>query len=299
MELFTRVPENPVLVPRAEVPWERKAVFNPGVVEYKGKIYMLYRAVGEYERYISRLGLAVSEDGIHFERFREPVFEPREEYERFGCEDPRITPLEGRFYITYTALSARAFSERGNYVGLASTKDFHTFERHGVVLPEFEDKDAVIFPEQVKGKYVMFHRIVPDIWIAYSEDLVHWYGHKKVMYPRPGCWDSVKIGAGPPPVKTDEGWLLFYHGVDKARTYRMGVALFDLDAPEKLISRPLEYVLEPREEWEREGDIPHVVFACGVVERDGDFLLYYGGGDKVVGVARAPVKEVVEFARRG
>ena len=260
---------------------------------------MLYRAVGEYERYISRLGLAVSIDGIHFERFPEPIFEPEEPYERFGCEDPRITPLEGRFYITYTALSARAFSERGNHVALASTADFRQFERHGVILPEFEDKDAVIFPQRVKDKYVMFHRIVPDIWIAYSDDLIHWYGHKKVMYPRPGCWDSVKIGAGPPPVRTEEGWLLFYHGVDKARTYRMGVALFDLDDPSRLISRPLEYILEPREEWEREGDIPHVVFACGVVERGGEYYLYYGGGDKVVGVAKAPVKEVVEFARRG
>jgi|Deesub1362A_J573_1020465.scaffolds.fasta_scaffold00930_3 predicted GH43/DUF377 family glycosyl hydrolase len=299
MELLRRCPENPILTPRPDVPWERKAVFNPGAVEYKGKVYMLYRAVGEYERYISRLGLAVSEDGVHFERFPEPAFSPEESYERFGCEDPRITALEGRFYITYTALSARAFSERGNYVALASTVDFRQFERHGVILPGFEDKDAVIFPEKVKGKYVLLHRIVPEIWIAYSDDLVHWYGHKKAMYPRPGCWDAVKIGAGAPPIKTDEGWLLFYHGVDRARTYRMGVALFDLDDPERLISRPLEFVLEPAEEYEREGDIPHVVFVCGVVQRGEEFFVYYGGGDKVIGLAWAPVKEVVEFARRG
>ncbi len=299
MELFERASEGPILAPREEVPWERKAVFNPGAVMYRGKIYMLYRAVGEYERYISRLGLAVSDDGVHFERSAEPVFEPGEPYERFGCEDPRITPLEGRFYITYTALSARAFSERGNYVALASTTDFRNFEKHGVILPEFEDKDAVIFPEKIGGRYVMFHRIVPDIWIAYSDDLIHWYGHRIVMRPRPRLWDSVKIGAGPPPVRTEEGWLLFYHGVDKARVYRMGVALFDLEDPSRLISRPLEFVLEPREEWEREGDIPWVVFACGLVEREGKFLLYYGAADKVIGLAMAPAKEVMDFARYG
>ena len=299
MELLKRVSENPILTPRPDVPWEAKAVFNPGAVEHGGRVYMLYRAVGEYERYISRLGLAVSADGVHFERYPEPVFEPEEPYERFGCEDPRITPLEGRFYVTYTALSARAFSERGNRVGLASTADFREFVRHGVILPEFEDKDAVIFPERVGGRYVMFHRVVPDIWIAYSDDLVHWYGHRRVMYPRPGCWDAVKIGAGAPPMKTDEGWLLFYHGVDKARTYRIGVALFDLDDPAMLVSRPLEYVLEPREEWEREGDIPHVVFVCGVVEREGEFLVYYGGGDKVIGLAVAPAKDILDFALNG
>ncbi len=299
MELFRRASEGPILAPREEVPWERKAVFNPGAVMYRGRIYMLYRAVGEYERYISRLGLAVSDDGVHFERFPEPVFSPEGPYERFGCEDPRITPLEGRLYITYTALSARAFSERGNHVALASTTDFRNFERHGVILPEFEDKDAVILPEKVGGKYVMFHRVVPDIWIAYSDDLIHWYGHRKVMRPRPKLWDSVKIGAGPPPVRTEEGWLLFYHGVDKARIYRMGVALFDLEDPSRLISRPLEHVLEPREEWEREGDIPRVVFACGLVEREGKLLLYYGAADKVIGLAVAPAKEVMDFARYG
>lgn len=298
-QLLQRHPENPILRPRDEIPWERKAVFNPGVVEHEGRIYLLYRAVGEYELYISRLGLAVSEDGVHFKRHPEPVFSPREPYERFGCEDPRITSLEGRYYVTYTALSARAFSGQGNRVALASTVDFQHFERHGVILPELEDKDAVIFPEKVRDKYVMFHRVFPDIWISYSNDLLHWYGHRKVMYPRLGHWDSEKIGAGAPPIKTEEGWLLFYHGVDATHRYSIGAALFDLDDPSQLISRPVEPLLEPVAEYERNGDIPNVVFVCGVVKRDEEFLVYYGGGDKVVCLASASVREVVDFARHG
>ena len=299
IQLFRRHPENPILRPRDGIPWERKAVFNPGVVEHERRIYMLYRAVGEYELYISRLGLAVSEDGVHFKRYPEPVFSPREPYERFGCEDPRITSLEGRYYVTYTALSARAFSGRGNRVALASTVDFQHFERHGVILPELEDKDAAIFPEKVHGKYIMFHRVFPDIWISYSNDLFHWYGHRKVMYPRLGHWDSEKIGAGAPPIKTEEGWLLFYHGIDATHRYSIGVALFDLDDPSQLISRPVEPLLEPVAEYERNGDIPNVVFVCGVVKRDEEFLVYYGGGDKVICLASAPVQEVVDFARHG
>ncbi|MCD6418132.1 glycosidase [bacterium] len=299
MELLRRHPENPILTPRADVPWEKEAVFNPGVTVHQGKIYMLYRAIGEYEVYASSLGLAISEDGVHFQRFPEPVFSPAEPYDRYGCEDPRITRLDGRFYITYTALSQRAFSGRGNRVALASTEDFREFKRHGVILPDLDDKDTVIFPEKVRGRYVMYHRVPPDIWIAYSDDLVNWYGHRRIMFPRSGLWDSQKIGAGAPPIRTDAGWLLVYHGVDKNRVYRLGVALFDLDDPSQLISRPLEPILEPRERYEKEGDVPNVVFTCGLAEADEKIFVYYGGGDKVIGLATVERKELLDFALRG
>ncbi len=299
MELLRRHPENPILIPRADVPWEKEAVFNPGVTVHQGKIYMLYRAIGEYEVYSSSLGLAISEDGIHFQRFPEPVFSPAEPYDRYGCEDPRITRLDGRFYITYTALSQRAFSGRGNRVALASTEDFRDFRRHGVILPDLDDKDTVIFPEKVRGRYVMYHRVPPDIWIAYSDDLVNWYGHRRIMFPRPGLWDSQKIGAGAPPIRTDAGWLLVYHGVDRNRVYRLGVALFDLDDPSRLISRPLEPILEPREWYEKEGDVPNVVFTCGLAEVGEEVFVYYGGGDKVIGLATVGKRELLDFARRG
>lgn len=299
MEILKRHPENPILTPRAEVPWERMAVFNPGVALVGDRVYMLYRAVGEYELYVSSLGLAVSDDGVHFERFDSPAFAPEEEYERFGCEDPRVTRVEGRYYITYTALSGRAFSERNFKVAVAVTDDFRSFERYGVVIPEYDDKDAVIFPERIGGRYVMYHRVVPDIWIAFSDDMRRWSGHRKVMYPRPGCWDSLKIGAGAPPLRTEEGWLLIYHGVDKNRVYRLGVALFDLEDPTRLISRPLEPILEPRERYEKEGDVPNVVFACGAVEIGEEYYVYYGGGDKVIGLATVEKRELLDFALNG
>lgn len=284
---------NPILEPRGSG-WESRAVFNCAVAYDGHVVHMLYRAVAKDDPvYISRFGYASSSNGLDFQRAEEPVFEPQEDYEAFGCEDPRITRIGDRFYITYTALSQRAFSGSGNRVALASTTDFKEYQRHGVILPEFEDKDAVLFPEKIGGKYVMFHRIMPDIWIAYSDDLLHWHGHKVVMRPRPGYWDGVKIGAGAPPLKTECGWLLFYHGVDEDLIYRLGVALFDLHDPSKLIARGEEPILEPEEEYEREGDVPNVVFTCGAIEKDGLYYVYYGGADTVIGVATIAKDQVL------
>jgi len=159
---------NPILNPVKKNKWECGAVFNCAAVLNGEKTHLLYRAIGEYDSYISALGHAVSEDGLSFQRHDQPVFKPQEQYERFGCEDPRITQIDGKYYITYTALSKRAWSGSGNRVALASTRDFQTFERLGIILPDMENKDVVIFPEKVNGKYVMFHRTMPDIWIAYS-----------------------------------------------------------------------------------------------------------------------------------
>jgi predicted GH43/DUF377 family glycosyl hydrolase len=158
-----------------------------------------------------------------------------------------------------------------------------------------ENKDAVIFPEKVSGKYVMFHRTMPDIWIGYSDNLKEWYGHKIVMRPREGLWDCKKIGAGPPPIKTEKGWLLFYHGVDEKRVYRLGVALFDLNDPSRLIARQEGPILEPEEPWELEGDVPTVVYNCGAIEKNGMYYVYYGGADTVIGVATVSKEEALDF----
>ena len=290
-----RFSENPILKPIKKNKWEGGAVFNCAAVFDGKRVHLLYRAIGEYDIYISSLGYAVSKDGFNFQRHDKPVFEPRENYERFGCEDPRITQIDGTFYVTYTALSNRAWSGKGNRVALASTMDFQSFERYGIILPDMENKDAVIFPEKVSGKYVMFHRIMPDIWIGYSDNLKEWYGHKIVMRPREGLWDCKKIGAGPPPIKTEKGWLLFYHGVDEKRVYRLGVALFDLNDPSRLIARQEGPILEPEEPWELEGDVPTVVFNCGAIEKNGMYYVYYGGADTVIGVATVSKEEALDF----
>ena len=290
-----RFSENPIIKPIKKNKWECGAVFNCATVFDGEMVHLLYRAIGEYDTYISRLGYAFSIDGFNFERSDKPVFEPKEKYERFGCEDPRVTQIDNKFYITYTALSSRAWSGKGNRVALATTMDFRSFERHGIILPDMENKDAVIFPEKVKGKYVMYHRTMPNIWIGYSDNLKEWYGHKIVMSPREELWDCKKIGAGPPPIKTEQGWLLFYHGVDEQRVYRLGVALFDLNDPARLIARQEEPILEPEEPWELKGDVPMVVFNCGAIEKDGMYYVYYGGADTVIGVATVSIKEALDF----
>jgi len=158
-----------------------------------------------------------------------------------------------------------------------------------------ENKNGVLFPEKVKGEYVMFYRIMPDIWIAYSLNLEEWYGHQIVIEPREGLWDSKKVGAGAPPIKTEKGWLLFYHGVDEERVYRLGVALFDLDDPARLIARQEKTILEPEEKWELEGDVPNVVFTCGAIEKGGMYYVYYGGADTVIGVATVDKNGALDF----
>ncbi|HIC88482.1 MAG TPA: glycosidase, partial [Anaerolineae bacterium] len=181
-----RYAHNPILEANPDKDWESGAVFNCGTtIGEDNRVYLLYRAVPQgytksldgwgYENYISSIGCAVSDDGLHFTRFEQPVIRPTESYERFGCEDPRVTRLEignQRLYlITYTALFAPAFSSYGNRVALASTQDLRTFRKYGVVIPELEDKDAVIFPELVQDKIAMLHRVMPNVQIVYFDDL--------------------------------------------------------------------------------------------------------------------------------
>ena len=272
-----RYRENPILRPKKQNGWESAGVFNPGVARDSHIFYMLYRARGEDG--ISRLGYAVSGDGFNFLRLDEPVFEPEGEFETLGCEDPRIVKMGEEFYMTYTA-----YSEHGCRVSLAATKNFIIWRRYGVILPDMENKDAVLFPEKIGGKYVMFHRPMPQnepwgIWIAYSDNLLNWEGHKMVMMPREGLWDSVRVGAACPPFKTEKGWLVIYHGADEQETYRLGVALLDLNDPSLLLRRQEEPILEPEEEYELRGQHPNVVFSCGGCEVVNSYYIYYGGAD--------------------
>ncbi|MBI2842402.1 MAG: glycosidase [Armatimonadetes bacterium] len=286
---------NPVLKPTDNW-WETRAVFNAAVAEHEGKIHMLYRALGE--DMISRFGYAVSEDGFRFERSRVPAYEAPENdpFERLGCEDPRITVIDGTFYIAYVGTSVYPAAENRKptfgigppwrcRVSLLSTRDFKSFTRHGVILPEFDDKNAVLFPEKIGGKYVMYHRILPDMWISYSDDLIHWDNHKLLMAPKAGSWDCERIGAGAPPIKTSDGWLNFYHGVDNDRIYRLGIFLSDLEDPSKVIARSAVPIMGPEEPFECIGPICNVIFTCGVVERNGKYLIYYGAADSTISVA--------------
>jgi len=283
--------KNPILRPKRENDWESKLVFNPAALYDNGLFHLLYRAVGEDN--ISRIGYAVSSNGYEFFRLDKPVFTPMGILESKGCEDPRLVSLEGKFYMTYTA-----YSMKGVRVSLASTRNFIQWERYGVVLPDMENKDAVLFPEKIGGKYVMLHRPMDpprSIWIAYSNDLVRWGDFKKVIAPIEGKWDGVGIGSASPPVRTDKGWLLIYHGIDKDGVYRLGAALLDLEDPSRVIGRHPEPILEPEEDYELRGEVREVVFGCGICEVEDKYFIYYGAADKVICGAIAEKRELLNL----
>ena len=308
---LSRLDGKPALEPVPEHPWESKYVLNAGAIALDGRVFLLYRAYGEEG--VSRIGLAASHDGLRFtERLDRPVFEPMAPCESRGCEDPRLTKIGDRIFMTYTAFDGTIAQ-----IALASisTTDFlrhrwGAWRRHGLFLPGCVDKDGALFPELFGGKFAMLHRIEPHIWIGFSSRAeCPWpsQGHVVLASPTVGnSWDSNKIGAGAQPIKTRHGWLLITHGVDHSRVYRLGVMLLDLRDPTILIYRSPNYILEPITEWERgrEGEswVPNVVFTCGAVPRDGpkdildandELIVYYGAADTLVSVATAKVGDLI------
>lgn len=286
-----RYPGNPVLTPSTHNAWETDNVFNAAIVRHNDLVFMLYRAQGRDR--LSRIGCAISTDGRRFNRLEHPMLEPVTPEESFGVEDPRITRLGDTFYMLYTA-----YSPAGTRVALARSTNLIAWERMGIVLPGEDNKDAVLFPEQFDGRYVMFHRRPPDIWLAYSDDLLHWTDHQSIMAPRPGLWDGVRIGAGGGVFKTPWGWLNFYHGYDEDHVYCLGVALHDLADPARILKRQAEPVLTPQGPFEEWGDVPNVVFTCGGIETEDEYWIYYGGGDHVMALATVSKAEVAAFAQR-
>ena len=247
---------------------------------------------------ISHLRLARSRDGADFKVDETPTIFPAAPYERYGIEDPRITLLDGRWWINYSAVS-----EAGVVTALISTTDWRRFERHGILFAP-TDKDVCIFPEKVGGRCVCRHRPwaqgigTPSIWTAYSGDLIHWGEHELTLAPRPGMWDEERVGCGPPPVRTERGWLDVYHGADKAGRYGLGALLTALDEPSRVIARSGRPILEPRAEYETHGVYAPCVFCNGLVaEEDGTLRIYYGAADTVVGGALTSVQELLAELR--
>lgn len=220
------------------------------------------------------------------------------EYEAFGVEDLRITPIEGEYLLTYSA-----YSRYGVRIALARTKDFTSIERVALIT-QADLRNVVIFPEKIGGRYVRLDRphseIMPwSIWISYSPDLVHWGDSRMLIKPEQYHWDEMKVGPGAPPFKTDSGWLSIYHGVFKTMSgvvYRLGVALHDLEDPAKLIGVADRWILQPEDPWEISGYVPNVVFTCGAVpEDDGTVKIYWGGADTVMCVGTAIIAELVQL----
>ncbi len=326
-----RAPQNPVLSPTGRK-WESEAVFNPGVFYDRGRVHLLYRAMGPEG--ISRIGYASSPDGIHFdERLEYPVYEPsfgfgapstdnkqgKKGYDPnlntsgggwAGCEDPRAVVIDGKAYMSFVAFDG------WNYIRQAMTsislEDLHQKEwkwKQPVLIskPGETHKNWVIFPEKIRGKYAVLHGLSPKLHIDYIDSLDELDGEKfiKSMPSHGGAgyhdgarqehWDNRVRGAGSPPLKTPLGWLLLYHATDKRDPgkYKLGAMLLDLDDPTKVLYRSNAPVLEPQEWYENDGK-PGVVYTCGAVIVGEHLVVYYGGGDKHIAVARANVRTFLE-----
>ena len=303
---------NPILSPQEQNEWEAFTTFNPAAVYAGNKVHILYRAQGF--DYISSVGYAVSSNGTSIDhRLSKPIYQPKMDFESNnsgsanpdlmsgggfgGCEDPRVTLLGDRVYMTYVAFNG------WTSIRLALTSillDDFLNQRWNwtkpVLLspPGVIDKSGCLLPEKIRGKFVFFHRIFPNILIDFVDDLnfdgeTKWLKGQYAIKVRPDKWDSRKIGAGAPPIKTKDGWLLIYYGVDDrdASKYHIGAMLLDLKNPTKVLYRSDEPILGPTEEYENIGFKPGIAYPCGAVVKDKELLVYYGGADSVVCVATA------------
>lgn len=302
-ELFLRHKNNPILCVN-DWPYPVNSVFNPGATLLaEGSTLLLCRV--EDRRGLSHLCAARSTNGEdNWQIDPQPTLQADPEHfpeELWGIEDPRITylPELKKYAVVYTA-----YSRGGASVALALTEDFHHFERLGVIMQP-EDKDAALLPRRINGRWALIHRPVGStgahMWISYSSDLLHWGGHKQILEARlGGWWDANKIGLSSPPIETPQGWLVIYHGVRvnaAGSIYRLGLALFDLNNPERCIKRSAEWVFAPEAPYERRGDVDNVVFPCGLtIGPDGDTIqLYYGAADTSIALATGSIRGLLKW----
>jgi len=302
-ELFRRHQLNPILTV-AHWPYPANSVFNPGATLLPDGTTLLLCRV-EDRRGHSHLCAARSANGVDkWQIDPQPTLLPDREHfpeERWGIEDPRITyvPELSKYTIVYTA-----YTSSGPGVALALTEDFHHFERYGMIMPP-EDKDAALFPHRISGYWVLVHRPVSyhgaHMWISYSPDLRHWGSHKLMLEARRGAWwNANKIGLSPPPIETPQGWLVIYHGVRQTAAgsiYRLGLALFDLEAPDRCLKRGDEWIFGPEQPYEQHGDVGNVVFPCGTtIAPDGDTIhLYYGAADSSIALATGSIRAILDW----
>jgi predicted GH43/DUF377 family glycosyl hydrolase len=315
----------PLVVPRAEVRWERGACLNSAVIFEGGVWHLLYRAIdhepgwkqGRPGPYLTSVGLATSTDGLHFTRREEPVIP----YGFYGpnteAQDCRLVKIDGLYHLTYCLYD----KSRGiPTTGCSVSSDLVHWEHRGELTPFDEfgfNKNAALFPEKIGGRFCLMHR--PEaaafrhlpakdfnwrtwsrgpsdegdpqtgITLSYSDDLRHWTDSDVVLAPRPGLWDNIKVGAGAPPIRTPQGWLNVYHGVDERHVYRLGIALHDADDPTVVLKRQEEPILQPELEWECRGDVDGAIFTCGAVLHGTRLQVYYAGADTVIGLAEGDV----------
>lgn len=306
---FSRFEENPIISPIAEHSWESKATLNPGAIFIGDKVHFIYRAMSEDNT--SVFGYANSKDGIHIDyRSPDPVYVPRDLSEQkeipwgnSGCEDPRLTVFEDKVYMLYTSFNGKnppRISISSITIDDFVTQKWNWIKSVLISSPNIDDKDACLFPEKIHNKYFIIHRYGDDIDTDFVPDLDFdknsWVDEYRWISPRKGMWDSKKIGVAAPPIKTSEGWILFYHGVsDSDNHYRVGAVLLDITDPLKILARSEEPLLEPTEKYEVNGQVSNVVFPCGAVLIGDDIYIYYGGGDSVIGGAKISASKLTDY----
>ncbi len=271
---------------------------DPRSIRYRnatGNLRMTNEGYIDFLAQISHLRVARSTDGVSFTIDEIAAIAPHTDMEEYGVEDPRATFIDGEWHITYVSVS-----RWGITTSLATTTDFRSFQRQGVIfLPDH--KDVVIFPEKVRGRYVALTRPMPQsfsrifgVWIAFSDDLLSWGGHEPLALPRWEYWDELRTGASTVPFRVDDGWLELYHGVDRNTRYAMGALLLDADDPRKVLARSAQPILEPFEPFERTGLFNETIFSCGHVDLgDGRIRMYYGAADSVIAAADFDVHDIV------
>ncbi|KKW43586.1 MAG: Glycosidase-related protein [Parcubacteria group bacterium GW2011_GWB1_57_6] len=300
---FARAEKNPILAPRDG--FESRNVLNPAAIDINGSVYILYRAMDAANT--STIGLAVSHDGLAIdERLSAPIYVPRADFEmkrgggNSGCEDPRIVRIGDTLHMTYTAydgvhVPAGALSSISVEDFLA--RRYELWSAPFVLTPEgVDDKDLALLPEKIGGNYLLYHRINNQICADVLPDLTT--GKRvsrciEIMGPRHGMWDGAKVGVAGPPIRVGENWLMIYHGVSRHATYRLGAALLGPDGT-TLLARTADPIFEPMEKYEKEGEVPNVVFSCGAIVRGDLLILYYGAADRVIGVATASLSHIID-----
>ena len=326
---------NPILSPNPENTWESLVVCNPAACYENGKFYLLYRAAGDDAEHYIHIGLAVSEDGFNFKRVSDnPVLSPTpNSFDAGSVEDPRIVKFEDEFYMTYAfrpyppgrywenaydiveapehnSFAPKCLRENIGNTALAVTKDLKNFKKVGrLTHPSLDDRDVILFPEKINGKFYMLHRPknyvgaeygtdYPAIWIKSSDDLMSWDVPSKLLLKGEEEWE-VKVGGNIPPIRTESGWLLLYHGVDENFTYRVGACLLDLDDPTKVLYKTRHFIMEPETSFEKDGLYKWgVVFPTGAVVRGDELYVYYGASDQWCCVATCKLSELVDFVKK-
>ncbi len=304
--------------------WNAELTFNPAVYYDGENVYLWPRIIfkEDYDLYISKIGLMISKDGVNFQRVK-IVVQPDKPYDKFGCEDPRVTKFEDSLYMTYVALEYGAWTgtSRTALIKIDNPLNEKSYKKLGIITWEnVDDKDVVLFPEKIKGKYIFMHRPQihqnnirmkdndiyvkfgekgwfqfkykinkipekPSIWISFTEDFR--IRESNVLYEPQERWENEKVGAGAPPIKISEGWLVIYHGVQRynnKKVYRAGALLLDKKDPTKIIGK-YGPILEPTEPWEKYGEVSFVVFPTGAFIKDNDLYVYYGAADTYIGLA--------------